>query len=116
MVVCTTAALTACATKTAPVALSPQAEQGAAVARSKGCLVCHSTDGKPKGMGPTWKGLLGKPRDMIDGTTVIADEAYLRLSITNPAAQRLITANTAMPVVPLSDQEVNLLVAYISGL
>ena len=117
MVLTTSLALTACGSKAAePVALTPEAKEAVALAQAKGCLACHSTDGKPMGMGPTWKGLFGKQRDMIDGTSVIADEAYIRLSITNPTAQRLITANTAMPVIPLSDDELNKLVAYISSL
>ena len=67
-------------------------------------------------MGPTWKGLLGSPRTMIDGSTVIADDAYIRLSITNPTAQKLATANTVMPQISLSAEEVDALVAYISAL
>ena len=36
-------------------ALSPDAQQGLEVAKSNGCMTCHSPDGR-KGVGPTWKG------------------------------------------------------------
>ncbi len=51
-----------------------------------GCVGCHSIDGTP-GVGPTWQGLLGRQEQMTDGTTVTADEAYIRESILNPNAK-----------------------------
>jgi len=50
------------------------------------CKACHSIDGS-KGVGPTWRGLLGKQVVLTDGTTFIADEAYILRSIKEPASQ-----------------------------
>jgi cytochrome c oxidase subunit 2 len=37
--------------------------------------------------GPTWQGIYGRTEPLDDGTTVIADDEYLRSSIINPNAQ-----------------------------
>jgi len=51
-----------------------------------GCNACHSLDGSQMS-GPTWQGIVGREEEMADGTTVVADEAYLRESILNPDAK-----------------------------
>jgi len=51
-----------------------------------GCSACHSLDGTPM-VGPTWKGLYGSEVVLTNGTTVVADEAYLRESIVAPDAK-----------------------------
>lgn len=51
-----------------------------------GCMACHSIDGTPLA-GPTWKGLYGREVRLDDGSTVVADEAYLRESILEPDAK-----------------------------
>lgn len=48
-----------------------------------GCAACHSLDGG-SGIGPTWKGLFGSKRLLADGTTLVADEVYLRRAILDP--------------------------------
>jgi cytochrome c oxidase subunit 2 len=48
------------------------------------CLACHTLDGSENEVGPTLKGLFGRPRTLTDGTTVIADEDYLRDSLLYP--------------------------------
>lgn len=62
------------------------AERGKALAQQYGCLSCHSIDGSAL-VGPTWKGLFGSTRTFQDGSTAVADEAYLRTSILDPGAQ-----------------------------
>ena len=47
------------------------------------CAACHSLDGK-RLIGPTWKGLYNAERTLKDGSKVIADPTYLRVSILNP--------------------------------
>ena len=106
------AGLSACA-KEAPLAAGSSPVPEFAVARSSGCLACHTTDGRPS-MGPTWQALLGRPRSLTDGTTVIADEAYIRRSIVEPAAQVVAGSTTAMPKVDLTEEQVSALVAYIA--
>ena len=50
------------------------------------CSGCHSIDGSTMA-GPTWLGLYGHQVQLTDGTTVTADDAYIRESILNPNAK-----------------------------
>lgn len=50
------------------------------------CATCHSVDGSAN-IGPTWQGLWGSERRFADGSTAIADEAYVRESILQPNAK-----------------------------
>jgi len=97
------------------VAMSPQAEQGRQLADAKGCMACHTVDGSPR-VGPTWKGLFGKDETMADGSTERVDEAYLRAFILDPQAKKVKGFPPVMPKLPLSDEEVSALVAYIRTL
>ena len=89
--------------------------QGEALAQSKGCVACHTVDGSSR-VGPTWKGLSGKTQTLADGSTVLADEAYLRRSILEPQAQVVKGFPPIMPPAVLSDEELAALVAYIRSL
>lgn len=95
--------------------LSPQAQEGADVAADNGCQSCHSTDGSG-GTGPTWQGLAGAEVELSDGETVVADAAYLKQSIQDPAAATVEGFSPIMPTYDLSPQEVDALVAYIQEL
>ena len=90
------------------------ADQGKALAQSKGCVACHSVDGSPS-VGPTWKGLYGKTTVLTDGSSVLADEAYLKRSIREPQAQVVKGFSPIMPKVEVSDAELAALVAYIES-
>ena len=92
-----------------------KAAQGQALALSKGCVACHGVDGSA-GVGPGWKGLSGKTQTLADGSTVLADEAYLRRAIQAPQAQVVKGFPPVMPTVALSDDELAALVAYIQSL
>lgn len=107
----------ACGSDGGPAAsgLSPEAARGQEIASDRGCTNCHSTDGG-NGTGPTWQGLAGSTVTLDDGTTVTADVAYLRRSITDPSAQRVDGAAAIMPEFDLTSAEVDALVAYISAL
>jgi cytochrome c oxidase subunit 2 len=63
-------------------ALSPE-ERGELWAAEYACTACHSVTGMD-GVGPTWQGLMGLERNFTDGTSVIADEEYIRAMILNP--------------------------------
>jgi cytochrome c oxidase subunit 2 len=58
------------------------------------CHTCHREDAK--GRGPVLDDLFGGPVALADGTTVVADEAYIRESILNPQAK--IVAGYEAPV------------------
>jgi cytochrome c oxidase subunit 2 len=93
-------------------------ESGAQIAQSQGCLGCHSTDGSPL-VGPTWLGVYGSEEELQDGTTVLADEAYIKRSIVEPGAQITQGYDNLMPATyegTLSSEEINALVAYIESL
>jgi len=92
----------------------PLVELGEKLYSSKACNTCHSLDGSSM-TGPTWKGLYNQVRELSDGSTVKADDNYLRESIVNPAAK---IAKGYPPVMPtyaglLSDREINALIEYI---
>jgi len=50
------------------------------------CGACHSVNGMA-GVGPSLKGVAGAPVPLIDGTSVTADDAYLKVAIQQPNAQ-----------------------------
>lgn len=89
-------------------------DKGKALAQAKGCVACHSIDGSP-GVGPTWKGLAGKTRTMTDGSTVQADESYLKKSIRDPQAQVVKGFPPIMPKTEMTDDELAALVTYIQS-
>ncbi|MCH7493281.1 c-type cytochrome [bacterium] len=102
--------------ETSPEELAALVERGALLATAKGCSVCHSTDGT-RVIGPTWQGLLGREERMVDGSTLVVDEAYIRESITDPTAKVVDTFVAGMmPKTPLTDDELDALVAYIMSL
>ena len=81
-----------------------------------GCAGCHGGNGTVRA--PSLAGVYGSPVPLSDGTTVIADEKYLRDSILFPKKQ--IVASNA-PVMPsfdgkVSDADLEKLVAYIKSL
>jgi cytochrome c oxidase subunit II len=59
---------------------------GRRVATSQGCLKCHSVDGEPH-IGPTWVDLYKRKTTLVDGKTIVADEAYLTESMMDPYAK-----------------------------
>jgi len=83
------------------------------------CMACHSVDGS-EGVGPTWKGLYGRMATLADGSTVQADEAYLRESICNPDAK--VVKGFSPGVMPkgycdrFSEQDLQDIIAYIKTL
>src|SRR5574337_987880 len=94
-------------------------ERGRKWAAQFGCVSCHSIDGT-KIVGPTWKGLSGAQVPLADGTTVTADDAYLRESIVNPNVK--IVQGFLPNFMPqtfgttLKDQQISDLIAYIKSL
>ncbi len=60
--------------------------RGAVWYQQFGCGGCHSLDGSVKA-GPTWKGLYQSQQVLTDGSSVTADDEYIRTAINNPALQ-----------------------------
>jgi len=81
-----------------------------------GCLACHSLDGSAK-VGPTFKGLYNSRVTVLqEGKRIVvtADDAYLRESIENPAAQVVEGYQPIMPTFgDLRKEELEALVEYI---
>jgi cytochrome c oxidase subunit 2 len=95
----------------------PLAEQGKALFTTKTCVTCHSVDGSPK-VGPTLKGVFGSKVELADGSTVTADENYIRESIEKPNAKVVKGSQPVMPTFQglINETELNALIAYIKSL
>jgi len=94
---------------------APSPEAGQNLAVLKGCTSCHSVNDTTK-IAPPWKGLYGSQIELIDGSMIVVDDAYLVESIKEPNAK--ITkgfTRGAMPLISLTDDEINALVAYIKS-
>lgn len=91
----------------------PPVELGEKLYSSYGCNACHSLDGKP-GLGPTWKGIFGIDRELVNGEAIAVEENYLRESITQPAVKIVSGYNNVMPSFAyLSEKELDGLIEYI---
>lgn len=92
------------------------AAKGKLVFMQVGCNTCHMNPATGN-MYPDLRGLYGSQRKLKDGSTVVADEEYLRESIVNPNA-KLVAGYT--PVMPpynyLKEEQVQQLIAYIKSL
>ena len=85
------------------------------MARTNGCSACHGSNGEG-GVGPALAGLYGSQVTLADGSTVVADDAYLTEAIREPDAARPAAYDVAMPSNDLSDEQVAAVVAYIREL
>jgi len=89
---------------------------GQLLVSANGCAACHSINGAP-GIGPTWFGLFGSEVELSDGTTVVADEAYLAESIRAPQVKIVAGFETQlMPTYGFTDEQIANIVAYIKTL
>ena len=97
--------------------LGTMVDQGKRIAAEQGCLKCHSTDGT-RHIGPTWLDLYRRQEKLTDGTTVVADEAYLTQSMMDPAVKIVEGFQPVMPSFQgkIAGPEVAALVEYIKSL
>ncbi len=112
-----TAATPAATGSAAPAPSAGGANQGQQLATQNGCIGCHSITGA-SGAGPTWKGLYGSQVQLTDGSTVTADDAYIKESILNPNAK---VVKGFQPIMPsfngkLDDSQIQALIDYIKTL
>lgn len=91
------------------------ASNGEQLARSNGCAGCHGQD-FGGGAGPALVGLAGSEVVLVDGSTIVADTAYLTRSIAEPSADLVVDYTLKMPANGLSDAEIADIVAYIETL
>ena len=89
--------------------------RGQLLAQNNVCGACHSINGAA-GIGPTWLGLFGREEEMEDGTVIVVDDAYLTESIKDPKAKIVHGFPPTMPVFPLTDEEIDDIIAYIKTL
>ncbi len=106
----------------APTSAPASVEEGKRLYALMGCMACHATDDavQPK-IGPTWKGLYGKKRDIFKGGSVDATDDYLRESILTPAAKIVKgyeKIEAGMPVYSgvLNDAQIESLILFIKTL
>lgn len=81
------------------------------------CAVCHNTDAQRK-VGPGFAGLYNSERQFTDGSSLVADENYLRESILVPNAKVVNGYPAAMPSFQgqLSEDELSGLIEFIKSL
>jgi cytochrome c oxidase subunit II len=91
---------------------------GEKILQEKGCLGCHAIEGAAKD-GPSFKGLYDAPVTVLTKgkeRIIKADEAYLRRSIADPAADVVKGYPDIMPVTPFKPDELDAIIEYIKKL
>jgi len=80
------------------------------------CVTCHIANGT--GRAPSLNGVYGGTVRLADGTTVIADEAYIRESILQPKAKIVAGYQPVMPTFQglVTEEQILNLTAYIKSL
>jgi len=80
------------------------------------CVSCHQPDSAVRG--PSLPGVFGRTVRLAGGDTVVADDAYLRESIVNPAARIVAGYQPVMPTFQgqVSEEQLIALVAYLRSL
>jgi cytochrome c oxidase subunit 2 len=84
---------------------------------AKRCGGCHSVDGSAN-IGPTFKGIYEHSVTLADGSTVVADDNYIRESILEPRAKIVRGYEPVMPTFKgqLKDREITAIIEYIKAL
>lgn len=94
------------------------ARRGAELFRARGCSGCHEGGPSAPVRAPNLHGIYGSPVPLADGSSVIADEGYVRDSILLPGRQIVAGFKDDMPSFAgkLSEGELQSLVAYVKSL
>ncbi len=95
---------------------SNPAAAGAQLFQSLGCAQCHKPDNS--GPGPSLVVLFGSRVQLADGSTLVADENYIRESVMNPNAKVVAGYQPIMPTFQgrINDDQMVQLIAYIKSL
>jgi cytochrome c oxidase subunit 2 len=93
------------------------AQQGEEAFKRNGCYACHSVTGAVL-VGPSLLAIYGAEQPLDDGTSVVADDDYIRESIVEPHAKIVKGFPASMPLYGqlLSDDDVTALVEYVKSL
>jgi cytochrome c oxidase subunit 2 len=80
------------------------------------CNTCHTADGK--GRGPSYLGVYGSKVKLADGSTVVADDSYIRESILQPNARIVAGFQPVMPSFQglVTEDQILALTAYIKSM
>ena len=91
------------------------AAAGEQVFNDFGCGSCHQA--QDTSVAPGLAGIFGTQRPLADGSSVLADEAYLRTAILHPTEQVVAGFNPIMPSFEgrISDDQLEALVAFIAA-
>lgn len=94
----------------------PPEEAGERLFVQLGCNGCHRPD--LRALAPPMEGLFGRAEKLQTGETVIADEAYLRESILNPAAKLVAGYQPIMPAYAgrITEEGLMQIIAYLKSL
>ena len=89
------------------------AQSGAKLYDQLACITCHGT-----GKGPSLAGIYGQPVKLNDGTSVVADEAYVRESVLYPSAKIVQGYKPIMPTFKgqVTEEQLLQLITYIKSL
>ncbi|GIW44195.1 MAG: cytochrome c oxidase subunit 2 [Candidatus Binatia bacterium] len=89
------------------------AAAGAELFQKLGCVSCHRA--QAGALGPSLAGLFGHNVALQDGSTVVADEDYIRESILNPQAKIVAGYQPIMPTFKglVNEEQLMQLIAYI---
>lgn len=92
------------------------AKAGAKLFDNLGCVACHKEDGS--GRGPSLVNVYSTPQKLVNGTSVVADEAYIRESILNPRAKVVAGYETLMNTYQgqVSEEQILDIIAYLKSL
>jgi cytochrome c oxidase subunit 2 len=92
------------------------ASAGARLFQQLGCAACHRAE--KTALGPSLEGLFGRTVRLGDGTTVLADEGYLRESILIPNAKVIAGYQPMMPPFQgqIGEEGLLQLIAYVKSL
>jgi len=99
-------------------ALAADEPVGLKLLKDNACISCHSMDGSQL-VGPTFKGLSGKTHKVVSNGVekeILADDAYLMKSITDPAADVVVGYPAIMQPYQLPDSSLKSMVEFIKTL
>jgi len=93
-------------------------QSGQALFEELRCATCHRAAGTERPRCPPLENLFGSQVELVDGSQVTADEAYLRESILRPSAKIVKGYTAAMPPFEgqIGEEGMNDLVAYLKSL